>query len=66
MPYNQYSNREIINTYSRSSRGIRSVARMLGLPKTTVGRVINQYHQHGRVAYNNYISSNNVRKRSWR
>ena len=66
MPYKQYTNTDIVNMYCRSSRGIRSVARMMGLPKTRVGRVINQYQQNGRISYNNYISARPRYRRSWR
>jgi hypothetical protein len=66
MSNKQYTDNEILNKYLRSSRGIRSVARMMGIPKTRVGKIINQYHKSSRMSYNNYINTNRSNIRSWR
>ena len=66
MSNKQFNNSDIVNMYCRSSRGIRSVARIMGLPKARVGKVINQYQQSGRIPYNNYISSRPRYRRSWK
>ena len=66
MSYKHFTNSDIVSMYCRSSRGIRSVARVMGLPKAQVGKVINHYQQSGRIPYNNYIISKPRCRRSWR
>lgn len=63
---NDTINKKIIKTYSGSSKGIRSVARILGLSKTYVGKVVNNYQKNGKIPYNNYISPNMYHNISWR
>jgi hypothetical protein len=45
----------VIKMYLRSSKGVRQIARYLGLPVTFVGKIINQVNKSGIISYNNYI-----------
>ena len=46
---------KVITMYLRSSKGVRQIAKNLGLPFTFVGKIINQVNKSGIISYNNYI-----------